>query len=81
MSFFEWSGSSEEAAQKTVSGNFWIYWAFTIPLTILVLVFWRIWWVWQEKSYQREVNQATGVVGEEDQKSKRHTREHHKPSR
>jgi hypothetical protein len=29
-------------------------------LTLLVIVLWRVWWLWQERSYQKEVNDAVG---------------------
>jgi len=29
--------------KKIVSSRFWVYWAVTVPLTLLVLVIWAIW--------------------------------------
>jgi hypothetical protein len=58
---FSWSQSSSESDNTTVVSNrFWIYWAVTIPLTLLTIVIWRLWWLWQERSYQKEVEQAVG---------------------
>lgn len=34
----------------------WIYWAFTIPVTILVFVMWRVWYVfdvWRQENGTR----------------------------
>ncbi|KAH7325694.1 hypothetical protein B0I35DRAFT_420974 [Stachybotrys elegans] len=39
MPSFDWDGSSPR-----VTASFWVYWAVAVPLTILVLVSWRIWW-------------------------------------
>ena len=45
MPLFEWSSSTSTSGAK---GKFWIYWATTIPATILVLVIWRAWYVFDE---------------------------------
>ena len=60
MSMFSWSESSSQSGPSVVSNRFWIYWAVTIPLTILVIIIWRVWWLWQERSYQEEVKEAVG---------------------
>lgn len=38
MSMFDW-----RAGEQAVSDRFWIYWAITIPLTVLTVSFWLIW--------------------------------------
>lgn len=63
MSMFDWATQSGEA--DTVSKKFWIYWAVTIPLTLLTMIVWRIWWLWQERLYEKEVNEAVGEVKDE----------------
>ncbi|PMD55753.1 uncharacterized protein K444DRAFT_482302, partial [Hyaloscypha bicolor E] len=40
MPLFDWEASTTLHIMKSRS---WIYWAVAIPSTILVLVFWRIW--------------------------------------
>lgn len=30
------------------------------------MILWRVWWIWQERSYQREVSAALGSSGDED---------------
>jgi len=66
MSMFDWSSSSKSTAQsdtpETVSRKFWIYWVVTIPLTLLVMVLWRAWWLWQERLYNKEVSEAVEGV-------------------
>ncbi|KAF2836599.1 hypothetical protein M501DRAFT_996812 [Patellaria atrata CBS 101060] len=37
--------------EKTISHMFWVYWAITVPLTILVAVGWRVWWSREKKHY------------------------------
>jgi hypothetical protein len=59
MSMFSWSqASSDTSASSIVSSRFWIYWVVTIPLTIFVIVCWRVWWLWQESAYQKAVDAA-----------------------
>lgn len=41
MSMFDWSAP---AGQKVVSHRFWVYWAFTVPITVVLLVIGLIWW-------------------------------------
>jgi hypothetical protein len=43
-----------------MSRNFWVYWAVTIPLTIIVLAAWRIWMHFQFGPF--EENLRTGEV-------------------
>jgi len=69
MSMFDWSSSGSSAgadSSETVSKKFWIYWAVTIPLTLLVMALWRLWWLWQERLYQKEVNEAVEKVMDDD---------------
>ncbi len=40
MPLFDWEASSSLRVLKSRS---WVYWAVTVPATILVHVFWRIW--------------------------------------
>ena len=37
-----------------VSGSFWIYWAVTIPVTIVIVAWWYIWEKRRELKYNRE---------------------------
>ena len=55
MSMFTWPEPAEGTA---VSGSFWIFWIITIPLTVLVGVGWRIWFTWEFKRYQKELEEA-----------------------
>ncbi|CAO2655074.1 Nn.00g118070.m01.CDS01 [Neocucurbitaria sp. VM-36] len=51
MSFFDYTpGQGSESAEWSVSGKFWIYWAFAIPLTCMTL---GIWFFWQKRPRSR----------------------------
>ncbi|KAI1084050.1 hypothetical protein F5B20DRAFT_526502 [Whalleya microplaca] len=39
-----------------VMPSFWIYWAFTIPLTFFIVVMWRAWWVNQDRYFRRHLS-------------------------
>lgn len=60
MSMFDWqaetkaksSNSKEET--EVLSQNFWIYWSVSVPLTIVVLLAWRIWWHRERNRYQHK---------------------------
>ncbi|ROV90369.1 hypothetical protein VMCG_09748 [Cytospora schulzeri] len=49
MSIFDWQ---PEDGDTIVSYRFWIYWCLTIPLTIVILVMWRAWWVGQDRYFR-----------------------------
>ncbi|KAF7550463.1 hypothetical protein G7Z17_g5723 [Cylindrodendrum hubeiense] len=66
MSMFDWLGPDEEddpgakagtGNVKRFSQNFWIFWATVIPLTVFILVFWRAWWVVQDRYFRRHLSQ------------------------
>ena len=40
MPLFQWDAVGDN---KVVSNRFWIYWAVTVPLTFLTLLFWVLW--------------------------------------
>jgi len=74
MSMFSWSSSDSSSSNSTdpmVSTKFWIYWAVTIPLTLFVMFLWRIWWLWQERIYLRELKEASGKVRENEENEMR----------
>lgn len=39
-----------------VMPSFWIYWAFTIPLTLFIVAAWRAWWVNQDRYFRRHLS-------------------------
>ncbi|KUI59157.1 hypothetical protein VP1G_06395 [Cytospora mali] len=54
MSIFDWQPESN--GDTVVSYRFWIYWCLTIPLTILILVLWRAWWVGQDRYFREHLS-------------------------
>lgn len=40
MSMFNWQASAND---PVLSSRFWVYWAVTVPLTLLVLAVWLFW--------------------------------------
>ncbi|CAG7556932.1 unnamed protein product [Fusarium equiseti] len=71
MSMFDWLGpeaeddTSDDTEGLTITGvkinrfgeNFWYYWATAVPLTIMILVLWRAWWVNQDRYFRRHLSQ------------------------
>jgi len=62
---FDWQASSQDSLSldtdkktKVVASDFWIYWAVTVPVTLVVLAGWRIWWYYQKAYYLRKYPQA-----------------------
>jgi hypothetical protein len=49
MDMFNWKPDSP------VSSSFWIYWAVAIPLTIITLTGWGLWWKFEKERFEREV--------------------------
>ncbi|KAI0555874.1 hypothetical protein F4679DRAFT_520150 [Xylaria curta] len=67
VSMFNWQkgtagdpAAGEDAAKNlpspTIMPSFWIYWAFTIPLTLIILSSWRGWWVNQDRYFRRHLS-------------------------
>lgn len=69
MGIFDWqsdgSSSSANGSGSSSSGgdddpvvgyDFWVYWAITVPLTILILVLWRAWWVGQDRYFRKHLS-------------------------
>lgn len=67
MSMFNWQkgtagdpAAGQDAAvglpSPTIMPSFWIYWAFTVPLTLLILSIWRGWWVNQDRYFRRHLS-------------------------
>ena len=73
MSMFEWrtspsdSPSSPSSSSDTLSPSFWIYWATTIPLTVAVIIGWRLWWVHEDKAYSAQLaGEVDGLIAKDD---------------
>ncbi|KAF2972222.1 hypothetical protein GQX73_g1319 [Xylaria multiplex] len=59
--FFNWSDNG-----TVVSDLFWVYWAWAVPLTIVVAAGWRVWWSFEKKRFDEdvkaEINASSGEV-------------------
>lgn len=54
MDMFNWKfGQGSD-----VSKDFWIYWAVAVPLTILTLSGWALWWKFEKTRFERDVQKA-----------------------
>ncbi len=62
---FDWR-AIETPGQRAISSNFWVYWVVAVPLTILVIVGWRVWWNWEKQNYQRELGHEVDSVDKPD---------------
>ena len=79
MSMFEWQASPSDAPSTSssssspsvsISNKFWIYWATTIPLTVAVVVGWRLWWVHEDRAYSAQLaGEVEGMVAKDDRSS------------
>jgi hypothetical protein len=53
---FNWQSSiSGESSTRVVSSYFWIYWAFAIPLTIMVAFSWRLLLAWEKRHLDQDI--------------------------
>lgn len=57
MGMFNWS--TENGSSTSVSPDFWIYWAVTVPMTIITLAGWAIWWKFEEYRFDRDLRLGT----------------------
>ncbi|KAI4599574.1 hypothetical protein KJ359_002021 [Pestalotiopsis sp. 9143b] len=62
MSMFNWqsSESTSDNGSEIVASNFWIYWVTTVPLTLVILVAYRLWWRKQKAIYAEKYEAKTG---------------------
>ncbi|ORY06764.1 hypothetical protein BCR34DRAFT_518735 [Clohesyomyces aquaticus] len=56
MTMFDWTPNPEQPDSRIASVYLWVYWVVAIPLTITVLIIWRVWWTMEEKKYNEELN-------------------------
>lgn len=69
MGIFDWQSDGSDGANGGAGGgsgdgdndpvvgyDFWVYWAITIPLTILILILWRAWWVGQDRYFRKHLS-------------------------
>ncbi|KAI6780186.1 Molybdenum cofactor sulfurase [Emericellopsis cladophorae] len=49
-------GGGDES-ENILSRNFWVYWIISIPLTLFIILVWRLWWVTQDRYFRRHLSQ------------------------
>lgn len=54
MGMFDWSTGSHGSVKE----SFWVYWAVAIPLTIVTLTCWGLWWNFELNQRKPDVQQA-----------------------
>ncbi|PVH71641.1 hypothetical protein DL98DRAFT_503375 [Cadophora sp. DSE1049] len=63
MPLFDWSATSSSGI---ITNHFWIYWATTIPLTLLTMLFVSLWMVFQTRRNEKLSKEARKAVGGSD---------------
>jgi hypothetical protein len=61
---FDWQAAAaadNDGEKKTLSGSFWIFWATALPLTLLVLSLWWLWWCVSRFFYAEKFKDAGRV--------------------
>ncbi|KAJ2894217.1 hypothetical protein MKZ38_007833 [Zalerion maritima] len=48
--------SNKGSGEHIISPLFWIYWAAVVPLTGIILVSWRAWWVAQDRYFRQHLS-------------------------
>ena len=43
MNFFDFNAGSSQFNEMAVSSDFWIFWAISVPITILTVLTWYVW--------------------------------------
>lgn len=72
MSMFDWQwqppspgdNSGGDNGEGVVSDRFWIYWSTAIPLTLVTLIGWGTWWLWEIYTFDKEFTEVAGEQSE-----------------
>lgn len=68
MSMFDWQYESNSGGTTLLSNRFWIYWVVSIPLTMITLVGWAVWWKIEMRRYQQAFSEAMNETDLDDEK-------------
>jgi hypothetical protein len=70
MTMFDWNADSADDKPE-VSGFIWVYWLISIPLTLMVMIFWILWsrreHLKSQKRlgrFKRQINEQEGVLSQ-----------------
>ena len=56
MGMINWAPSNSD--KPTVTPYVWVYWTVAVPLTIVVIIVWRIWWKIEDAKHQQQLSKA-----------------------
>lgn len=59
MPLFDWSATS---SSEIITDHFWIYWATTLPLTLLTMLFIGLWVVFQSRRDEKAAEKAENTI-------------------
>lgn len=55
MGMFYWQDDASGLGRSTVSAQFWLYWAVTVPLTLAVMTGWFCWYKYADRKLKKEI--------------------------
>jgi hypothetical protein len=67
MTMFDWNPSD---GSHIVSPYIWIYWAISVPLTVIGILVWRVWWRMEDAKHSSQMAKAKYDYGLERPPSK-----------
>ena len=62
MSMFNWQTSASGSGNH-LSGYFWVYWAVTIPLTLVTLGGWYVWYRYADQEWSQALKEGLSHDG------------------
>lgn len=67
MGMFDWEAGDSESSSNVLSKRYWIFWVVALPLTLVVLAGWYLWYSHAHRAWQRwlkeEFAERTGMPG------------------
>jgi len=61
---FNWQFEPGGDGEGVVSHRFWMYWATAVPLTVVTLIGWASWWIWEMYTFDKTFTQVVGEKSE-----------------
>ena len=63
MTMFDWYPETDDASsspqETSVSSKFWLFWAISIPLTVLTMSGWFLWFKYADSKWNKELSKAS----------------------
>ena len=60
MTMFNWQAAAS-GSENDLSNYFWVYWAVTIPLTLITLGGWFVWYRYSDLDWSETLNENLGI--------------------